>query len=109
MDIERKSFEIITRELGETELTPDNELVIKRVIHTSADFEYVKNLYFSENVVEKAVKAIKGGVTIVTDTKMVEAGINKKVLAKFNGKVVCFMADEVLQQKLKKEGLQEQL
>lgn len=65
MDIEKRSFEIITEELGDTPLLPGTELVVKRCIHTSADFDYAKNLCFSENAVEKAIQAIKDGACIV--------------------------------------------
>lgn len=94
MDIEKKSFEIITKELGSKKLDPKNELIIKRVIHTSADFEYADTLCFSKDVVDIAVDAIKKGATIVTDTQMVKAGINKRVLGSFGGSVECFIADE---------------
>ena len=94
MDIEKKSFEIITKELGSKKLDPKNELIIKRVIHTSADFEYADTLCFSKDVVDIAVNAIKKGVVIVTDTQMVKAGINKRVLGSFGGSVECFIADE---------------
>lgn len=93
-DIERRSFEIITQELGDVELDPLQAPVIKRVIHTTADFEYVKTLCFSENAVETFRKALRDGASIVTDTQMVRAGINKKALEKYGGKVYCFMGDE---------------
>lgn len=93
MDIERRSFEIITEEL-ETSLLPETELIVKRCIHTSADFDYAKNLCFSENAVNKAIEAIKGGACIVTDTQMAKAGINKRALARYGGEVYCFMSDE---------------
>lgn len=69
-DIEKRSFEIITEELGDTPLIPGTELIVKRCIHTSADFDYAKNLRFSEGAVEKALNAIKNGAWIVTDTQM---------------------------------------
>ena len=94
MDIEKRSFEIITEELGDTPLVPGTELIVKRCIHTSADFDYAKNLCFSENVVEKAMQAIKEGACIVTDTQMAKSGINKRVLSRYGGEVYCFMADE---------------
>nr|MCR5161856.1 precorrin-8X methylmutase [Lachnospiraceae bacterium] len=84
-DIERRSFEIITEELGDYPLLPGTEPIVKRCIHTSADFDYAKNLFFSEGAVEKALAAIRGGASIVTDTQMAKAGINKKVLAKYGG------------------------
>lgn len=93
-EIEKRSFEIITEELGDISLDPLQEPIIKRVIHTSADFDYLENLYFSENVVQKAVAAIKNGAHIVTDTNMAKAGVNKKTLAQFGGEAHCFMADK---------------
>lgn len=96
MDIEARSFEIITEELramGKT-LPTEYAPIIKRVIHTTADFEYADSLIFSEGVLNQALAAIRGGASIVTDTQMAKAGINKKVLAKFGGTVYNFMSDE---------------
>ena len=89
-EIERRSFEIITEELGEKKLVPGTEPIVKRCIHTSADFDYADNLVFSDGVVERAVRAIRSGASIVTDTQ----GINKKKLAEYGGQVYCFMSDE---------------
>lgn len=94
MDIEKRSFEIITEELGDRKFLPDQESIIKRVIHTTADFDYADNLCFSENAVAHAREAISRGVSIVTDTQMAMSGINKKTLAKFGGRVYNFMSDE---------------
>ena len=93
MDIEKCSFEIITRELGDRLLDPENELVIKRVIHTTADFDYVENLRFSAHAVGKGIEALRGGCGIVTDTQMARSGINKTILAQLGGEVHCFMSD----------------
>lgn len=93
MEIERRSFEIIESELPHP-LDPQLAPIIKRVIHTSADFEYADSLCFSPDVVNKALAAIRSGACIVTDTNMGKAGINKKMLAKHGGEVFCFMADE---------------
>ncbi|ROR28308.1 precorrin-8X methylmutase [Mobilisporobacter senegalensis] len=93
-DIERRSFEIISEELGNVSLEKSLEPVIKRVIHTTADFDYLDNLCFSPDVIEKALEAITQGACIVTDTQMIKSGINKKELAKYGGEVVCFMSDE---------------
>ena len=79
MDIEKRSFEIITEELGDKKLDEILAPIIKRVIHTTADFEYADSLAFSEGVLDKAIEAIKGGACIVTDTQMAKSGINKKV------------------------------
>ena len=70
MDIEKRSFAIITELLGDTQLDPENELVIKRVIHTTADFDYVENLVFSPHAVCKGIAALREGCDIVTDTQM---------------------------------------
>lgn len=95
-EIEEKSFEIIGEELNQRRIVlPKNqEMVTKRVIHTTADFEYTDTLVFSENAVAIAKNLILQGADIVTDTNMALAGINKKVLARFGGEVHCFMADE---------------
>lgn len=103
-EIEARSFEIISEELGERKLDPEKELIIKRCIHTSADFEYADSLCFSEGAVEKAVEAIKRGACIVTDTQMGKSGINKKALARFGGEVYCFMSDEDVAAKAKEKG-----
>lgn len=93
-EIEKRSFEIITKELGNRKLDERQAPVIKRVIHTTADFDYLENLCFSENAVELLQEAIRGGACIVTDTQMVRSGINKKELQKYGGEVYCFMSDE---------------
>ena len=103
MDIEKRSFEIITEELG-YDLPEKEAPIIKRCIHTSADFDYAKNLCFSEDVVEKALKALKNGACIVTDTQMAKSGINKKALAKYGGEVYCFMSDADMAETAKKNG-----
>lgn len=103
-EIEKRSFEIITEELGEIELDPKQEPIIKRVIHTSADFDYLNNLCFSENVVDILQQAIRNGASIVTDTQMAKAGINKKRLAQYGGEVFCFMSDEDVAEIAKKQG-----
>lgn len=93
-DIERRSFEIITEELGQRVLKPEHEAIIKRVIHTTADFDYADHLTFSDGAVEGALEALRQGASIVTDTNMGKAGINKAALNKYGNQVYCFMADE---------------
>ncbi|WP_349947825.1 precorrin-8X methylmutase [Lacrimispora sp. BS-2] len=92
--IEKRSFELITMELGKKVLDPENELVIKRVIHTTADFEYADNLIFSPHAVREGMRALKEGVRIITDTNMGMAGINKPTLKRHGCTVNCFMSDE---------------
>jgi len=103
-EIERRSFEIIGEELGNICLDPVNEPVIKRVIHTTADFDYARTLCFSEKAVEKGIAAIKAGACIVTDTQMARSGINKSTLAAFGGEAFCFMSDEDIAQTAKQNG-----
>lgn len=103
-EIEKRSFEIITRELGDVKLDPLEEPIIKRVIHTTADFDYVKNLCFSEDAVSRLRSAIREGACIVTDTQMAKAGINKKELEKYGGQVYCFMSDEDVAAQAKRQG-----
>ncbi|MCI7812539.1 MAG: precorrin-8X methylmutase [Lachnospiraceae bacterium] len=103
-EIERRSFEIITKELGDRSFPDHQELVVKRCIHTSADFEYADNLCFSEHAVQKAMDAIKKGACIVTDTQMAKSGINKRALARYGGEVYCFMSDEDVAAQAKKNG-----
>ncbi len=105
MDIETRSFEIITELLAGRPLDPENELVIKRAIHTTADFDYADNLVFSEHAVKKGVEALRGGCDIVTDTQMAKAGINKTVLASLGGEVHCFMSDPGVAAEAKARGL----
>lgn len=95
-EIEKRSFEIIGEELKQRNirLDPVQEPITKRVIHTTADFEYVDTLVYSKDSIEIARKWILLGADIVTDTNMVKSGINKKRLAQYGGEVHCFMADE---------------
>lgn len=95
-EIETRSFEIIGEELLQRgiHIPEEEEAIVKRVIHTSADFDYADTLCFSKGAVTTIKELIKSGADIVTDTNMALAGINKKALAKFGGKAHCFMAEE---------------
>lgn len=104
-EIEKRSFEIITEELAGRKLNPEHELIIKRAIHTTADFDYADNLCFSEQAVARALQALRQGADIVTDTQMAKAGINKKILAKYGGTVHCFIADEDVALEAKERGM----
>ena len=105
-DIERTSISIITRELDELGLTPPPETaaVVKRVIHTTADFDYAKNLRFTPGAVEAAVRALQTGAVIVTDTNMALAGISRPGLAKLGCEAVCYMADPAVAEAAKQAG-----
>ena len=103
-DIERRSMEIIAQELGDRWLDDANADVIKRVIHTTADFDYADTLCFSPSAVEKARAALQRGADIVTDTQMAKAGINKQRLGDLSGQVHCFMSDEDVAKAAKEQG-----
>lgn len=94
-EIEKRSFEIISEELEKRQivLPKEQEPVTKRVIHTSADFDYAETMCYSDRAVEIAKELILKGADIVTDTNMALAGINKRILASFGGEAHCFMAD----------------
>ena len=105
-DIEKTSFSILTGELEDKGiiLSGDREAVIKRCIHTTADFEYAYTLMFSDNAVEIMKNLIREGAHIVTDTNMALSGINKIELAKYNSEVHCFMADADIAKRAKENG-----
>ena len=103
-EIEARSFEIITEELGERTFPEKEAPIVKRVIHTTADFEYADSLVFSPGAVDKALEALKNGACIVTDTNMGKSGINKKRLANYGSEVYCFMADEDVAEEARKHG-----
>ena len=105
-EIEKRSFEIIGEELESRGiiLPKEQEAVTKRVIHTTADFEYTTTLAYSEDAVKIAKQLILSGADIVTDTNMALAGINKKTLASFGGEAHCFMADETVARLAKERG-----
>ncbi len=103
MDIERRSFEIIESELPHP-IDPELAPIIKRCVHTSADFDYVDNLCFSQGVLERAKAAIKKGAVIVSDTTMVQSGINKRELAVYGGEACCFIADPDVAQAARENG-----
>lgn len=105
MEIERRSFEIIASELGERRLDPEYDLLIRRVIHTTADFEYADTLTFSPHAMAALTEALRAGCPIVTDTTMAMAGINKKTLARFGGEVHCFIGDADVAEEAKARGV----
>ncbi len=105
-EIEKRSFEIISQELESRgiKLPGDEEMITKRVIHTSADFDYTRTLTYSKDAVGIAKELIFNGADIVTDTNMALAGINKKILAGFGGEAHCYMAEKEVAQLAKERG-----
>lgn len=104
-DIERRSMEIIESELGSTDgLSETEKLIVKRVIHTTADFDYKQNMKFSENAVQKGLEALKNGAVIVTDTHMAESGISKPAMKALGCRAYCFMSDSDVAERAKRDG-----
>ena len=105
-DIERTSMGIITAELAARglQIPEESAAVVKRVIHTTADFDYAENLHFTPGAVAAGMAAVRSGVTIITDTNMALAGITKPGLARLGGQVLCFMADPAVAAAAKQAG-----
>lgn len=105
-DIERTSMAIITREMKERGIfvPPEQEAVVRRVIHTTADFDYGENLRFSSDAVAAGTAYLAKGGVIVTDTNMARAGVSKPILARLGGDVRCFMAEEETARQAKERG-----
>lgn len=93
-DIESKSFRILHEKMGVLDVSPEKLAVITRVSHATADVEFGKKLYIHDKAIESAVSAIRAGCNVITDVEMVRAGIRKKGLEKFGGKVMTFLNDE---------------
>ena len=106
-EIEARSMAIIESEMPKGSWSAGELAVVKRCIHTAADFDYAENLYFSPHAVEQAVAMMKSGngFTIVTDTNMALAGVNKAALKQLNGNVRCFMADPDVAAEAKERGV----
>ena len=104
-EIDALSFAIIGEELGGIHLDPREEPIIKRVIHTTADFEFARTLAFSPGAVEKGIESLRAGAAVVTDTNMAKAGINKGNLGKLGGDVFCFMSDPDVASEAKSRGV----
>ena len=105
-EIERTSMEIIAGELAQRGIVvpPEQEAVVKRVIHTTADFDFAQTLRFSEHAVALGVAALKKGTNIVTDTNMARSGVSRPSLTKLGGQVFCYMADEDVARAAKENG-----
>lgn len=106
-DIEKRSFEIITEELGEkVEKFTEEELpIVKRVIHTTADFEYADLIEFLGNPISSAKKVLSGGCKIYCDTNMIVNGLSKTILKKFNCVPYTLVSDAEVSKKAKERGV----
>ncbi|MDE6003994.1 MAG: precorrin-8X methylmutase, partial [Oscillospiraceae bacterium] len=103
--IETRSFAIIEEKLKNINIPENQKLILKRVIHTTADFDYIENLKFSEHAVETALQALQNGANIITDTNMALSGINKKSLHALGGEAYCFMSDSDVAEQAKAKGV----
>jgi precorrin-8X/cobalt-precorrin-8 methylmutase len=91
--IEEKSFEIIDQEAGSHGFSEKEWRVVRRMIHTTADFEYMKTTRFHPRAIQNGIDAIRKGKTIVCDTNMGRVGISKKAVGRYGGRVECFIDD----------------
>lgn len=105
MGIEERSFEIIGEEMGTHSFNDEELMIVKRTIHTTADFEYKELVDISKDAIETAKELFKKGATIYTDTNMALNGINKMALAKTNSKVICYVNEEVVHKEAKEKGI----
>lgn len=104
-EIERLSFEAIRSEMTKNDLGEKEQWVLQRVIHTSADFEFEKTLYFSAGAVDAGINALKAGAAVITDTNMALTGIAKRLMAESGGGVRCYIADEDVAKEAKERGV----
>jgi precorrin-8X/cobalt-precorrin-8 methylmutase len=104
-EIEAESFRIIDEEVGRHKWSPSEWPVVRRAIHTTADFDYARDMKFSPDSVARGIEALRSGRGIVTDTTMALAGINKRLLAHFKIAASCFVADPEVSEEAEKEGI----
>ncbi|MEG0379697.1 MAG: precorrin-8X methylmutase, partial [Eubacterium sp.] len=105
MEIEKRSFEIITEELGDKTFPAEIDDIIKRVIHTTADFEYADLIEFKNKAVESGLKALAAGKKIYADTSMIKVAVNRKALALQNIEIVNYVHDEDVAKAAKERGV----
>jgi precorrin-8X/cobalt-precorrin-8 methylmutase len=103
--IESESFRIIDSEIGPHQFDDAQWPIVRRVIHTTADFELAEQLHFSWGAIDKALTALHGGAKILCDTNMVLSGVNKTRLAKLGGSIACHVADPQIAVEAKQAGL----
>ncbi len=103
-EIEHQSFTIIEQEAGPHSFTPEEWSIVRRIIHTTADFEYMTSIRFQSNAIQMAKQAIQSGTKIITDTRMALSGIQKKAIEAYGGEVVCYIDDSTVQIQAQKHG-----
>lgn len=102
--IEERSFSIIASEAGPHGWTPEEWTVVKRLVHTSADFDYVADTLFSSDALTAGIEALKSGAPIVTDTKMALCGISAARINAYGNRLVCLISDERTQRRARETG-----
>lgn len=101
-EIEEKSFQIITEELGAHPFTAEQFPVVQRVIHASADFQLGRSLLFHPDAVQAGIRAIRSGKLVVADVQMVQSGISKSRIEKFGGEVKVYISDRDVMEEAKR-------
>ncbi|MDI6617062.1 MAG: precorrin-8X methylmutase [Clostridiales bacterium] len=103
-EIEKRSMEIIGREIGDTRFDGDELTIVKRMIHTTGDFDYKNIAVFRNDAVESGVKLLKHGCRIFTDTRMAWSGINKRAVERSGSVLKCYIDDERAAHMAKENG-----
>lgn len=103
-EIENLSFGIIAQEAGDHGFAPDQWRIVSRMIHTSADFDYLQTARFHPDAIAAGIKAVENGCAIITDTHMAMAGIRKTDAAGFGCRVKCFMEDDGVHRRAVRQG-----
>ncbi|MCK4486651.1 MAG: precorrin-8X methylmutase [Desulfobacterales bacterium] len=103
-EIEQQSFKIIDHEAGDHGFPPDQWSIVRRMIHTTADFDFIQTVRFHPEAIQAGVEAIKQGKNIITDTEMLRAGIRKADLESFGVQVLCFLNEAGVIEESKKAG-----
>jgi precorrin-8X/cobalt-precorrin-8 methylmutase len=103
-EIERSSFQIIDQEAGTHHFSEQQWSIVRRMIHTTADFEFKEMVRFHPQAISAGIEAIRNGKMIITDTNMARVGIRKKESEQFGGRVKCYMNDPLIHEKAKADG-----
>ncbi|KQY82186.1 precorrin-8X methylmutase [Paenibacillus sp. Root52] len=101
-EIEGKSFEMITEELGEHPFTDEQYPVVQRVIHASADFELGRSMVFHPDAIQAGIAALRGGQSVIADVQMIQAGVNKDRIRSFGGDVHVHISDPDVMEEAKR-------
>jgi precorrin-8X/cobalt-precorrin-8 methylmutase len=104
-EIERASFAMIDQEAGSHPFSAEQWAIVRRMIHTSADFEYTRSTRFHSEAVSAGIDAIRGGAAVYTDTNMARTGIRQKEVERFGGSVQCHMATEAVARRAAEKGI----